>query len=503
MKQSLQLKISQQLTMTPQLQQAIKLLQLSTLELSQEITDQLYSNPLLEDTNEVDNSAQMENQPEVTQHESEINDQKLEISTDQINNTKSTEQATENMEWDNSFDFDAQSFGNTVSGSNPSNLKSEFNLDQVYQVTQSLKDHILWQLNLTPFGSDDHNIAETLTDALDDDGLLKANIADIFDLNSSRDDEGENTVESEILAVLKRLQQFDPPGVFARNLQECLIIQLDQLAITTPFLGEAKKLVNQFLEDIGKLTSEKLLKKTQISITELKGAINLIRSLNPHPGESLQENIAEYIIPDAYVTKIANTWRVRLNDEHNPKLRINETYKNLIKQSDNSQENMYLKNSLAEAKWFIKSLESRNETLLRVVNCIVELQEDFFEFGPVSMKPMILSDISERLELHESTVSRVTTAKYLATPQGIYELKYFFSSHVATATGGECSSTAVSAILKELINAEIPHKPLSDSKLTELLQEQGINIARRTVAKYREGLNIPSSSERKRFDDVI
>jgi RNA polymerase sigma-54 factor len=164
---------------------------------------------------------------------------------------------------------------------------------------------------------------------------------------------------------------------------------------------------------------------------------------------------------------------------------------------------MYLKNSLAEAKWFIKSLESRNETLLRVVNCIVELQEDFFESGPVSMKPMILSDISERLELHESTISRVTTAKYLATPQGIYELKYFFSSHVATASGGECSSTAVSAILKELINAEIPHKPLSDNKLTELLQEQGINIARRTVAKYREGLSIPSSSERKRFDNVI
>ena len=502
MKQSLQLKISQQLTMTPQLQQAIKLLQLSTLELSQEITDQLYSNPLLEDTNEVDNAGRMEGHAEITQNENAINDQKLEIFDDQITDTKTTEQATENMEWENPFDFDTQSFGNTVSSHNLSNSKSELNLDQVYQVTQSLKDHILWQLNLTPFGPDDHSIAETLTDALDDDGLLKVNIADIFDLNSPKRDE-EDRAESEILAVLKRLQQFDPPGIFARNLKECLIIQLDQLAVTTPFLNEAKRLVNQFLEDIGKLTSEKLLKKTQISMTELKGAINLIRSLNPHPGESLQENIAEYITPDAYVTKISNTWRVRLNNEHNPKLRINETYKNLIKQSDNSQENMYLKNSLAEAKWFIKSLESRNETLLRVVNCIVELQEDFFEFGPVSMKPMILSDISERLELHESTISRVTTAKYLATPQGIYELKYFFSSHVATASGGECSSTAVSAILKELINAEIPHKPLSDNKLTELLQEQGINIARRTVAKYREGLSIPSSSERKRFDNVI
>ena len=382
---------------------------------------------------------------------------------------------------------------------NDGNIRGEINLEQVHQVTQSLKDHLLWQLNLTNLNARDLSIAEMLTYSLDDNGLLTQNLSEIFE----ELDENNNEYESEILTVLTRLQQFDPPGVYARDLKECLLIQLNQLSQDTPFLKQAKILVLQFLEDIGKLNTDKLLKKTQLSLDELRGAISLVRSMNPYPGEFLQENDTEYITPDAYVIKTSDKWRAIINDDHNPRLRINETYKNLIRQSDNSKENQYLKDSLTEAKWFIKSLESRNETLLKVVNCIIELQEDFFEHGPVSMKPMILSDISEKLDLHESTISRVTTSKYLATPRGIYELKYFFSSHVATATGGECSSTAVSAILKELINAEVPHKPLSDNKLTELLKEQGINIARRTVAKYREGLGIPSSSDRKRFENVI
>ena len=382
---------------------------------------------------------------------------------------------------------------------NDGNIRGEINLEQVHQVTQSLKDHLLWQLNLTNLNARDLSIAEMLTYSLDDNGLLTQNLSEIFE----ELDENNNEYESEILTVLTRLQQFDPPGVYARDLKECLLIQLNQLSQDTPFLEQAKILVLQFLEDIGKLNTDKLLKKTQLSLDELRGAISLVRSMNPYPGEFLQENDTEYITPDAYVIKTSDKWRAIINDDHNPRLRINETYKNLIRQSDNSKENQYLKDSLTEAKWFIKSLESRNETLLKVVNCIIELQEDFFEHGPVSMKPMILSDISEKLDLHESTISRVTTSKYLATPRGIYELKYFFSSHVATATGGECSSTAVSAILKELINAEVPHKPLSDNKLTELLKEQGINIARRTVAKYREGLGIPSSSDRKRFENVI
>ena len=500
MKQGLQLKFSQQLTMTPQLQQAIKLLQLSTLELSQEITEQLYSNPLLE---EITEDQDAENQIKKTNNEktlTETSNLTAEELEEPSKNTEPLSQETDQNDWDSDFDnYSVQTQDIARINNNDGNIRGEINLEQVHQVTQSLKDHLLWQLNLTNLNARDLSIAEMLTYSLDDNGLLTQNLSEIFeDL-----DENNNEYESEILTVLTRLQQFDPPGVYARDLKECLLIQLNQLSQDTPFLKQAKILVLQFLEDIGKLNTDKLLKKTQLSLDELRGAISLVRSMNPYPGEFLQENDTEYITPDAYVIKTSDKWRAIINDDHNPRLRINETYKNLIRQSDNSKENQYLKDSLTEAKWFIKSLESRNETLLKVVNCIIELQEDFFEHGPVSMKPMILSDISEKLDLHESTISRVTTSKYLATPRGIYELKYFFSSHVATATGGECSSTAVSAILKELINAEVPHKPLSDNKLTELLKEQGINIARRTVAKYREGLGIPSSSDRKRFENVI
>ena len=500
MKQGLQLKFSQQLTMTPQLQQAIKLLQLSTLELSQEITEQLYSNPLLEEITEdqdAENQLKKINNEKTLTETSNLTAEELE---EPSKNTEPLSQETDQNDWDSDFDnYSVQTQDIARINNNDGNIRGEINLEQVHQVTQSLKDHLLWQLNLTNLNARDLSIAEMLTYSLDDNGLLTQNLSEIFE----ELDENNNEYESEILTVLTRLQQFDPPGVYARDLKECLLIQLNQLSQDTPFLKQAKILVLQFLEDIGKLNTDKLLKKTQLSLDELRGAISLVRSMNPYPGEFLQDNDTEYITPDAYVIKTSDKWRAIINDDHNPRLRINETYKNLIRQSDNSKENQYLKDSLTEAKWFIKSLESRNETLLKVVNCIIELQEDFFEHGPVSMKPMILSDISEKLDLHESTISRVTTSKYLATPRGIYELKYFFSSHVATATGGECSSTAVSAILKELINAEVPHKPLSDNKLTELLKEQGINIARRTVAKYREGLGIPSSSDRKRFENVI
>ena len=486
--------------MTPQLQQAIKLLQLSTLELSQEITEQLYSNPLLE---EITEDQDAENQLKKTNNEktlTETSNLTAEELEEPSKNTEPLSQETDQNDWDSDFDnYSVQTQDIARINNNDGNIRGEINLEQVHQVTQSLKDHLLWQLNLTNLNARDLSIAEMLTYSLDDNGLLTQNLSEIFE----ELDENNNEYESEILTVLTRLQQFDPPGVYARDLKECLLIQLNQLSQDTPFLKQAKILVLQFLEDIGKLNTDKLLKKTQLSLDELRGAISLVRSMNPYPGDFLQENDTEYITPDAYVIKTSDKWRAIINDDHNPRLRINETYKNLIRQSDNSKENQYLKDSLTEAKWFIKSLESRNETLLKVVNCIIELQEDFFEHGPVSMKPMILSDISEKLDLHESTISRVTTSKYLATPRGIYELKYFFSSHVATATGGECSSTAVSAILKELINAEVPHKPLSDNKLTELLKEQGINIARRTVAKYREGLGIPSSSDRKRFENVI
>ena len=277
------------------------------------------------------------------------------------------------------------------------------------------------------------------------------------------------------------------------------MIQLNQLAPETEYLQSALLLVTDFLEDIAAIDSVRMAKKAGLSADQLKGALLLIRSLNPRPGEALNNNDINYIVPDAYVEKINGRWKVQLNDSNMPRLRINDSYSALIKRSDTSDDNQFLKDNLAEARWFLRSIESRNETLMRVAMTIVELQQGFLDYGPVAMKPMVLSDIATELELHESTISRVTTSKYLATPQGIYELKYFFSSHVGTSGGGECSSTAVCAILKEMIGAEQSAKPLSDNKLTSLLEEQGIQVARRTVAKYRESMGIPSSSQRKRF----
>jgi RNA polymerase sigma-54 factor len=303
--------------------------------------------------------------------------------------------------------------------------------------------------------------------------------------------------------VLHRLQQFDPPGVFARNLQECLLIQLFQLSSDNEYIVQAIDLVTNFINDIGSIDSLALCKKTQYGHEELQSALKLIRSLNPRPGDALDMSQVDYIAPDAYVEKVSGRWVVRLNSNNAPKLRINEVYSDLIKRSDNSDQNQYLKDNLTEAKWFLRSLESRNETLMRVAVTIIELQQDFLELGPIGMKPMILSDIAARLDLHESTISRVTTAKYLSTPKGIFELKYFFSSHVGTSAAGEYSSTAVCAILEDLISKEDQSKPLSDNKLMALLEKQGIPIARRTVAKYRESLGIRSSSQRKRFEDIL
>jgi RNA polymerase sigma-54 factor len=359
----------------------------------------------------------------------------------------------------------------------------------------------LWQLNLTPFSQRDQQIAEAYIDAIEPSGMISGNLSDILSYHYAKDTD-DPIEDDELLAVLHRLQQFDPPGIFGRDVRESLLIQLNQLSKETPFIEQALRLVSDFLTDIASIDLASLGKKTRYSVEELQGALKLIRSLNPRPGESVSVNDAEYIAPDAYVEKISGRWKVRLNNSNVPRLKINTAYSDLIKRSDNSDQNQYLKDNLAEARWFLRSIESRNDTLMRVAITIVELQQGFLDHGPIAMKPMVLSDIAVKLELHESTISRVTTAKYLATPQGIFELKYFFSSHVGTSAGGEFSSTAVCAILKTLIGAEQPSKPLSDNKLMALLEEQGIQVARRTVAKYRESLGIPSSSQRKRFENA-
>ena len=506
MRQSLQLKFNPQLTMTPQLQQAIRLLQLSTLDLQKEITEQLYSNPLLEvdENGSIDaNNGHQDSQPSTENSGVDLNlnsDDPLIVDRaqnaseptateiDEISGIQVAENNTMQTKWDD--------IARTPSQINSSG--KEINLEDVYQVTESLRDHLHWQLNLTPFSARDKEIAEALIDAISDSGLISKDLHGITShLNHQ---EQQDCIESdELVAVLRRLQQFDPPGIFARDFQECLLIQLNQLNSDTPYLAEAKALVKNFLDDIAAIEVTKLAKKSSLEQQQIQEALKLIRSLNPRPGEQLGLNNTEYIVPDVYIEKKSGIWRARLNDSNMPRLKINNTYANLIKRSDSGAENQYLKNNLAEARWFLRSLESRNDSLMRVAMAIVDFQQDFLDHGPVAMKPMVLSDIADQLDLHESTISRVTTRKYIDTPRGIFELKYFFSSHVGTAAAGECSSIAVCAILKEMVAAEKPSKPLSDNKLAALLAEQGIQVARRTVAKYRERINIPSSSNRKRL----
>ncbi|MDG1310822.1 MAG: RNA polymerase factor sigma-54 [Porticoccaceae bacterium] len=516
MRPGLQLKISQQLTMTPQLQQAIKLLQLSTLELRQEVIEQLYNNPLLE-IDEDDGSSQEQNKEQNNQQDSAeqspTEDSDVDFNTDDPGLHTTAADASEltvteaevDSDWENNVPMDLPVDANWDEVYNaPAPASSgggEVNLEQVYQVTESLQDHLHWQLNLTPFSDRDREIAEAFVDAINDSGFISADLHGIT-AHILYDDPEDALEDDELIAVLKRLQQFDPSGIFARDIKECLLIQLNQLSPEIPFLQQAKRLSAEFLDDIASVELSRLGKKAGYSNDETHEAMTLIRTLNPRPGEALAANQAEYIVPDVYVEKIAGRWRVQLNDSNMPRLRINDTYSSLIKRSDNSDENQFLKTNLAEARWFLRSLESRNETLMRVSMTIIDLQQGFLDHGPVAMKPMVLSDIATKLDLHESTISRVTTTKYMATPQGIFELKYFFSSHVGTSGGGECSSTAVCAILKTMINAEQPAKPLSDNRLTSLLEEQGIQVARRTVAKYRESMGIPSSSQRKRFENA-
>jgi RNA polymerase sigma-54 factor len=299
--------------------------------------------------------------------------------------------------------------------------------------------------------------------------------------------------------VLKRIQHFDPAGVAARDLQECLLLQLRQLSPETMWLGQAKLVISHYLNLLGSRDYAQLMRRSRLKEDELRDVLHLIQTLNPRPGESVVHNEPEYIIPDVIVKKLNGRWRVELNPEIAPKIRVNNNYAGFIKRADNSTDNTFMKDQLQEAKWFIKSLQSRNETLLKVASKIVLHQQGFLDYGDEAMKPLILHDIAQAVDMHESTISRVTTQKYMHTPRGIFELKYFFSSHVSTSSGGECSSTAIRAIIKKLIAAENPKKPLSDSKIAEVLKDQGINVARRTIAKYREAMSIPPSNERKRL----
>lgn len=498
MKLSLQLKISQQLTMTPQLQQAIKLLQLSTLDLQQTIQETIETNPMLEineEETEPSNETNPADQP-LNQEKATASD-----SSETAASEEWSDNIPENLPVDSSWEDVYPSTPNT-SHSAPSSEFSDFESNT--STEDSIQDHLLWQLNLSTMTDLDHVIALTIIDSVEPDGYLHSTLESIQETVirelSSYPDQGADEVElDEVEAVLHRLQHFDPIGVCARDLAECLTVQMNQLPNDTPWLSQAKLIVSKHLALIGNHDYAQLMRRTKLKEPALKEVIQLIQSLNPKPGEIISESQSEYVIPDVTVKKVKGRWLVSLNPDSMPKVQINSGYAAMVKRADTSSDNTYLRNHLQEARWFLKSLQSRNETLLKVATEIVTIQQDFLESGEEAMKPLVLHDIAEAVDMHESTISRVTTQKYILTPRGIFELKYFFSSHVDTNNGSGCSSTAIRAIIRKLVAAELQSKPLSDSKIAEILSDQGINVARRTIAKYRESLSIPPSNKRKRL----
>lgn len=489
MKMSLGLKIGTSLSLTPQLQQAIRLLQLSSLELEQEIQVQLDSNPLLEVIDDQPESAASDEYLPEQAHASDYADQ-----TDvdvQMAESRLDVELPVDTQWDDVFSHQSTALASPEFEEREDNRCAE----------QTIVDHLLWQLNLSPFSAVDRLIAQCIIDAIDDRGYLIAEMDELLDaVNQQLADveEIEPVEQDEVEMVLKRIQHFDPVGVAARNLSECLSLQLRALPERVVERAAALRVL-QHHELLVSNELARLLRATQLTEPELQAALLLIKSLDPYPGLKFQSNDDSHQVPDVIVRQKTGRWEVQLNTDILPKLRVNPFYAGMIKRADQSADNQYLRQNMQEARNFIKSIDERHKTLLKVATCIVEHQRAFLEHGPEAMRPLILRDIADETELHESTVSRVTTQKFMLTPRGLFELKYFFSSHVGTSTGGECSSTAIRAMIKKMISEENPRKPLSDNVIAENLQATGIDVARRTVAKYRESLNIASSSERKRL----
>jgi RNA polymerase sigma-54 factor len=490
----IQLRVGQQLTMTPQLQQAIRLLQLSSLDLQTEIQGILDSNLMLERTEEGQETPSVTDSTEGSEERVSIKDDAPSSETE-LNTT--AENLPEDLPVDSAWEDVYDPYDGATSYSKGDADEQRDLFDQRSSSATTLHDHLTWQMELTPFSENDLVIATSIIDAIDDSGYLSSPLEDIY---QSLKDELDLDYE-EVESVLHRIQHFDPPGIAARNPAECLLLQLKQLPANTRWLIKAQDLVKNHLELLANRDFSALMRRLKVSQDELRDIIALIQSLHPHPGAQISSSEPQYVVPDVFVYRYKNTWRVELNPDSAPRIRINSQYAQLAKRADNGSDKTYLKNHLQEARWFLKSLKNRNETLLKVATCIVERQRDFLEFGEAHMKPLVLRDIAEaeEMQMHESTISRITTQKYMHTPRGIYEFKYFFSSHVGTSDGGECSSIAIRAMIKKLISEENPQKPLSDSMIAKLLSKEGIKVARRTVAKYREVMSIPSSTDRKRL----
>jgi len=479
MKHSLQLKLSQHLTLTPQLQQSIRLLQLSTLELNQELEQMLQDNPLLERVDNLDDG------------ETHINGSDAELRSEAPAETGSVADSTTEPEPEprELTDTDWESEGNYGA---PDDDDEDREYQQPSTETTSLRDHLVWQLNLTPLPERDKRLVLLLIDALDEGGYLSQNLQDIVDMLPP-----ELEIELDDLQIaLKHLQNLEPTGVGARSLSECLTLQLLALPADTPHRDCALTIAGTHLSELAARDYSGLKRKLHCGDDELRAARDLITHLNPKPGAGFGESDTRYIVPDVIVKKVKGLWVASLNPDAMPKLRINRMYADILSRNRDSG-HQHLASQMQEAKWLIKNVMQRFETILKVSQSIIDRQRHFFEHGEVAMRPLVLREIAEAVELHESTISRVTTQKFMMTPRGIYELKYFFGSHVSTETGGACSATAIRALIKQLIAAENSKKPLSDGQIAELLGQQGIVVARRTIAKYRESLQISPASQRK------
>lgn len=495
LRQGLDIRIGQTLSMTPQLQQAIRLLQLSSIELQEEIQQALEENPLLQLAEDAASNGD--------DHLSERSPS-AELSTESTENLSDNElselgevEPSSHMESDIPEDLNLDaSWDDVYDTSTSSNYESDGDnqsfLENQGSSSEDLQEHLLWQITMSQLSDIDKRIALTIVQSLDEAGYLCESVEDILE---SLVDELPIELE-DVESVLKYIQHLDPLGVAARNLRECMLIQLYRQP-ASELQKVAVSLVEKHLDLLEKRDYKELQKRLKINQDTFEATITLLRTLQPKPGNAFSDTVTDYITPDVFVHKVRNAWVVSLNQRVTPELQINQMYADMIGQVKTGTDSHYLKTNLQQARWLIRSLESRNSTILNVAKAIVERQSAFMQYGEQAMKPLILRDIAEELEMHESTISRVTTNKYMYTPRGIFEFKYFFSSQLDTDTGSSCSSTAIRAMIKQLIAKENARSPLSDSSLTQLLKDQGINVARRTVTKYREAMSIPSSHERK------
>lgn len=488
MRQALGLRTGQALTMTPALQQAIRMLQLSTLDLKQEIQQAIESNVMLELDEDAAGESPDDLAPEMQSQDGGSEDHDSgEVSDLRVGEDHIPEEMPVDADWSDIYD----TAPSRESGSEDEEDLAEFRRANLRE-SESLQEHLRWQARLAPFSEWESEVAAYLIDAVNEDGYLEG-----WDEACVHFRETMGLDPRRIEKVLRVVQDFDPPGVAARDLGECLTLQLHLLPANTPGRAAALALVAKHLMLIARRDLGALRRASGYDEAELKVALALIRSLQPHPGRPYAAHESDYIEPDVFVTKHQGRWKVSLNREASPAVRINPHYLAMVKRADSSRDQVTLKTHLQEARYFLHSLQSRNDTLLRVAQCIVEEQRAFLEYGHEAMRPLVLRDVASQLGIHESTVSRATANKYLLTPRGLFELKHFFSSHVQTVGGGVASATAIQAMLKRLISAEQPNQPLSDATLAELLQKEGIQVARRTVAKYREALGIPPSHERR------